>query len=211
MTKKRARKPKLTLQPAILIGVVLTVAVILILKAQRSSTDAAARLLPTTTGSGTAAAQVSSPTRAATSTPTTSPPANMPDPVQPDPPTVPPDDPTAAGLDAADLAALSPEAQVDRLLAAKQPIFAFFHSTTCQQCIDMTHIVEQVYPDFNGQVYLVDVNVYDKGNQNLLRRANLHVIPTLIFIDRSGETWGYTGVMPADALREQLQTLVGGG
>ena len=75
----------------------------------------------------------------------------------------------------------------------------------------MTRIVEQVHPDFKDRVYLVDVNVYDKGNQNLLRRANLRVIPTLIFIDRNGEAKGYTGVMPADALREQLEALVGGG
>jgi thiol-disulfide isomerase/thioredoxin len=211
MTKKRARKPNLTYQPAILIGVALVVAVILILKAQRSSTDASAKPVPTTTGSGTMAVQVAPPTRAATSTPTIPAPTSTPAPAQQDPPTVPPDDPDAAGLAAADLAALSPEAQVDALLAAKQPIFAFFHSNTCKQCIDMTAIVEQVYPDFDGQVYLVDVNVYDKANQNLLRRANLRVIPTLIFVDRSGETWGYTGVMPATDLREQLQTLAGGG
>ena len=204
MTKRHARKPKPTLQPAILIGVVLVVAVVLILKVQRSSTDTSEPPLPTTTGSGTAAAHVSSPTRAATATPATSAPIGIPDPVQPDPP-------TAAGLDAAKLATLSPEAQVDWLLAEEQPIFAFFHSNTCQKCIDMTRIVEQVHPDFKDRVYLVDVNVYDKGNQNLLRRANLRVIPTLIFIDRNGEAKGYTGVMPADALREQLEALVGGG
>jgi len=203
MTKKHARKTQLIVQPAILIGVVLTVAVILVLKAQQSSSDAAARLLPTTTGSGTAAAQVSPPTRATASSPdVTSSPAIT---SSPDVTSSP-----AAAPTMIDLSAQSPEAQVDWLLAEKQPIFAFFHSNTCQQCIDMTKIVEQVYPDFNGRVYLVDVNVYDQRNQNLLRRANLRVIPTLIFIDRSGEAWGYTGVMPADALREQLQTLAGG-
>ena len=211
MAKKRARKPRLTVQPAILIGVVLAVAAILILKAQRPSTDASARLVPTTAGSGTAAVRVSPPTRAATSTPTTPIRADTPTPVKPESPTALPDDPAVTGLAAADLAALSPEAQVDRLLAAKQPVFAFFHSNTCQQCIDMTRIVDQVYPDFKDRVYLVDVNVYDKGNQNLLRRARLQVIPTLIFIDRSGEGQGYTGVIPAEALREQLEALAGGG
>jgi len=197
MTKKRARKPKRTLQPAILIGVALVVGVILVVKARQSSTEAAVQVLPTTSGSGTAAVQVSPPTRAAAqaaSTPASG--AAQPDATTAAPPM--------------DLAGLSPEAQIDRLVAAKQPVFAFFHSTTCKQCVDMTAIVEQVYPDFNGHVYLVDVNVYDRGNQNLLRRANLRVIPTLVFIDRGGEAWGYTGVMPAADLRKQLQTLAGG-
>jgi thiol:disulfide interchange protein len=105
----------------------------------------------------------------------------------------------------------SPEEQLDRLLADGQPVLAFFHSMTCVPCIQMDGIVKEVYPDFQERVSLVDVNVYDKANQNLLRRANLRVIPTLIFIDRNGEARGYTGVMPADALRAQLITLAGGG
>lgn len=198
MTKKRTRKRKLTYQPVILIGVALVVAVVLILKAQQRASDAAVQPVPTTSGSGTAAVQVSPPTRAvAQATSTLASGAAQ------------PGVPTAAPP--MDLAGLSPEVQVDQLLAARQPVFAFFHSNTCQQCIDMTRIVEQVYPDFNGRVYLVDVNVYDKSNQNLLRRANLRVIPTLIFIDRSGKAWGYTGVMPAADLRAQLQTLAGAG
>lgn len=204
--KKRARKPNPTFQPAILIGVVLVVAVILLLKAQQPASDAAVQPLPTTSGSSTAATQVSSPMRVATSVRdvTPSPPTltPAPNPAQPDAPTV---TPTVIGL-----AALSPEAQVDRLRAEGKPIFAFFHSNTCKQCIDMTAIVEQVYPDFNGRVYLVDVNVYDKGNQNLLQRAGIRVIPTLIFINGQGEGRSFTGVMQPDVLREQLNTLAGG-
>ena len=104
---------------------------------------------------------------------------------------------------------LTPEAQLDQLLAEGQPIFAFFHSNTCKQCVDMSAIVQQVYPEFANKVALVDVNVYDRQNQNLLRRAGIRVIPTLIFIGRSGQGRGYTGVMQPNALREQLQALGG--
>jgi len=205
MTKHRARKPKGIVQLAILVGVVLVVAIILILKAQLSAQDALAQPVPTTTGSGTIAVQVVPPMRAVTPTPTT----GAPEAVQSDPPTALPVEPTAEQLDAAALAALSPEEQLDRLLAAGRPILIFFHSTTCKQCVEMTKIVDQVYPAFEGRVHLVDVNVYDKGNQNLLRRARLQVIPTLIFIDRGGAGLGYSGVMPADGLREQLEALAG--
>lgn len=209
MTKHRARKPKGTVQLAILVGVVLIVAIILILKAQLSAQDALAQPVPTTAGSGAIDVQVSWPTQTATPVVPTLASTNTPGSAQRDTPTVSPDSPDVEGLDAAALAALSPEEQLDRLLAAGQPIFAFFHSTTCKQCVEMTKIVDQVYPAFEGRVYLVDVNVYEKRNQNLLRRARLQVIPTLIFIDRSGAGRGYAGVMPADGLRSQLEALAG--
>lgn len=125
--------------------------------------------------------------------------------------------PVPATSTAADSNALAPhagelpEAHLDRLLEEGQPVFAFFHSTTCAQCIEMTKIVEQVYPDFAEQVALVDVNVYDDANQTLLQRAGIRVIPTLIFIDRAGAGQGYTGVMPAEQLQEALTTLAAGG
>jgi thiol:disulfide interchange protein len=105
--------------------------------------------------------------------------------------------------------ALLPEAQLDQLLADGQPVFVFFHSNNCYQCLQMIEVVEQVYPAFAGEVPLVDVNVYDENNRNLLYRAGIRAIPTLIFIDRTGQAQGYVGVMDADALREQLQALAG--
>lgn len=105
------------------------------------------------------------------------------------------------------LSQLEPEAQLDRLLAEGRPILAFFHSNTCAKCIQMTEIVKQVYPDFADRVALVDVNVYDESNQSLLGRAGIQVIPTVIFINREQQRQGYAGVMPAEALREQLTSL----
>ena len=108
--------------------------------------------------------------------------------------------PAAAGV-------LLPEDQLDEHLAAGRPVLAFFHSNTCAQCIRMTEIVAQVYPDYADSVALVDVNVYDQRNRNLLGRVGIQVIPTLIFIDRDQQGQGYTGVMPAETLREQLELL----
>jgi thiol:disulfide interchange protein len=102
---------------------------------------------------------------------------------------------------------LSPEAQLDRLLRASEPVFLFFHSNTCVQCVKMTGIVEEVYPDFSDSLALVDVDVYDERNKSLLQRANIRAIPTLIFVDREGEVGGHVGVMEPDALREQLRRL----
>ena len=100
-----------------------------------------------------------------------------------------------------------PQAHLERLLDMGVPILAFFHSTTCAQCVEMTGIVDQVYPDFETQVALVDVDVYDDLNQTLLQAAGIRVIPTLIFFDGEGTAQGSTGVMPAEQLRTVLTDL----
>jgi len=97
-----------------------------------------------------------------------------------------------------------PEVQLDTHLEESRPVFVFFHSNNCQSCIDMIHVVEQVYPQFQEQVALVDVNVYDKQNTDLLRRANITYIPTQMFIDSSGQSEQTIGVMSPQELQEQL-------
>jgi len=102
---------------------------------------------------------------------------------------------------------LLPEAQLARLLEDGKPVFLFFHSDNCVQCVRMIAIVEQVYPEFSAAVPLVDVNVYDRRNSNLLQRAGIRYIPTLIFLDRAGQGRSFVGVMDADDLRAELQAL----
>ena len=104
----------------------------------------------------------------------------------------------------------APEAALDRAVAANQPTLAFFHSLTCDPCIEMTAIVEAVYPEFKGEITLVDVNVYDDRNAALLQRARIITIPTLVLIDRNGEGEWFPGVMDGPQLRQRLQALAGG-
>jgi thiol:disulfide interchange protein len=98
----------------------------------------------------------------------------------------------------------SPEVQLEQYLEEGKPVFAFFHSNNCHSCIVMMDTVERVFPEFEGAVGLVDVNVYDPQNAALLRRAGISSIPTQVFIDCHGEATGSIGVMETEALREQL-------
>lgn len=70
-------------------------------------------------------------------------------------------------------------------------------------------IVAQVHPEFQEQVVLIDVDVYDQRNANILRREALQAIPTLVFYNRAGERYLHIGVLPADQLRNVFQTLSG--
>jgi thiol:disulfide interchange protein len=118
---------------------------------------------------------------------------------------------TQEGTNAADPSASStlPEALFDQALENGQPVLAFFHSLNCIPCMQMMEIVADVYPEFENEVVLVDVDVYDRQNQSLLRRASIRTIPTVIFIDRSGEGEIYIGVMEADQLQTTLSGLAG--
>jgi len=115
----------------------------------------------------------------------------------------------APGVPGSSLPGELPEAQLNRLLAAGQPTLAFFHSNNCIQCIKMMEVVEEVYPEFDESVALVDVNVYDETNRNLLQRAQIRAIPTQIFFDAIGQGWVIMGAMTPDQFREQMQTLAG--
>ncbi len=118
--------------------------------------------------------------------------------------------PAGTGAPAGPAAPETAEEQLDQLLAAGQPVLAFFHSNNCVQCTRMMAIVDQVYPEFAGSVALVDVNVYDARNQRLLQKVKLQFIPTQIFYDRAGRSQTIVGVMQPEQLRQQLQTLGGG-
>jgi len=104
----------------------------------------------------------------------------------------------------------SPEAQLGQLLAAGKPTVAFFHSNNCKQCIKMMEVVAQVYPEFEGSVALVDVNVYDKANTKLLQVAGIRAIPTQIFYDSAGKSQVVLGAMEPDLFRAYLRSLAGG-
>jgi thiol:disulfide interchange protein len=102
-----------------------------------------------------------------------------------------------------------PEVQLERALQAHQPVLAFFHSNTCENCLIMVDTVAQVYPQYQDQITLVDINVYDEQNQALLRQVRLQYIPTLIFFDRNGQAEPFIDVMDASQLSSKLAALSG--
>lgn len=103
----------------------------------------------------------------------------------------------------------TPEEQFNRLYGQKKPVFAFFHSNNCQLCLDMIAVVDEVYPEYEGKVALVDINVYDEVNQNLLQQFQIRAIPTEFFFNSNGEIFSNVGLMSRDQLREALEKIAG--
>lgn len=102
------------------------------------------------------------------------------------------------------------EIVLDSLLEEGKPVFAFYHSTDCYTCKVMMATVAEVFPEYEGSLAIVDVNVYDPANQNLLREEKIQSIPTQVFYNRAGESIVIIGVMEPDVLRQQLDTLTDG-
>jgi thiol-disulfide isomerase/thioredoxin len=102
------------------------------------------------------------------------------------------------------------ETQLDQALEAGRPVLAFFHSNNCQQCLIMMDTVARIFPEYQDQVVLVDVDVYSEFNRPLLSRVRLQYIPTLIFYDRAGESQTRVGVLADSLLREQLSAISAG-
>lgn len=99
----------------------------------------------------------------------------------------------------------SPSDQLNDALAAGQPVLVFMHSNNCQSCIDMMKVVNQVYPEFAGQIALVDVDVYDAANNQLIQTLGLRYIPTVVVFDKDGKASQNVGGMKPDAFRTFLR------
>jgi thiol-disulfide isomerase/thioredoxin len=99
----------------------------------------------------------------------------------------------------------SPADQLNQALAQGKPALVFMHSTTCQSCIDMMKVVDQVSPEFAGQIALVDVDVYDDANGPLMQMLGLRYIPTVVAFNTEGKASQNVGVMKPDAFRTFLR------
>lgn len=102
------------------------------------------------------------------------------------------------------------EAQLDQALSEGRPAIVFLHSLNCVACREMMRTVTDVYPEYQDSIVLIDVDVYDQGNNNLIRREQLQSIPTLVFYNRQGARQVYIGAMPSEQFRDTLAQLAAG-
>ncbi len=52
-------------------------------------------------------------------------------------------------------------------------IMVFVHSNDCDPCIEMIKIVDETYPEFQEEIVLVDVNVYEQQNQGFVSELTM--------------------------------------
>ncbi|TDA69880.1 MAG: hypothetical protein D9V47_03520 [Clostridia bacterium] len=108
-------------------------------------------------------------------------------------------------------AAVSAAARLTEAREAGLPVWLLFHSSSCDSCLEMEAIFEQLQPEFKGQVAFVDVDVYNPAEEQLLRQYGIQYIPTSYLLGKDGKPVAdpLIGVVAIDEMRQILTELAG--
>lgn len=98
--------------------------------------------------------------------------------------------------------------QLSAALESGLPVVVFFHSTTCDPCMEMIENVDLAYPKFSEAVILIDVNVSDERNLTLLRSEDVRLIPSLKFFDTDRQSRIVYGVITPEQIQAELSALL---
>lgn len=102
-----------------------------------------------------------------------------------------------------------PVAAYEAALSAGKPIYMLFHSLTCDPCVQISAVADEVVPEYTGKVTFVNAITDDPSGQRLASGFSFEYIPTSIFLAPDGTvTDSYTGVLSADEMRARLDALV---
>lgn len=100
-------------------------------------------------------------------------------------------------------------ADYDTALAAGKPVYILFHSLTCEPCVEISTVADQVIPGYEGKVSFVNAITDSPSGQQLSSRFAFQYIPTSIFIAADGTVIdSFTGVLSADEMKARLDALV---
>lgn len=92
------------------------------------------------------------------------------------------------------------------LSGSNLPVLVDFYATWCGPCQMMTPILEQVGTQLKGrlQVVKIDTDKYPR----IASQYQIHALPTLVLFKNAQPVERIEGVVPADRLIPQLQTLL---
>ena len=93
-------------------------------------------------------------------------------------------------------------------LKTGKPVYVLFHSLTCDPCIDISAVVDDVIADYEGKVVFVNAITTDAPAARLAGKFRFQYIPTSFFLDAKGEVVdSFTGAMDQAAMRAYLDKL----
>ena len=101
----------------------------------------------------------------------------------------------------------------DIAIAENRPTFMVFTSTMCLDCQKVKKELAEIEPDYTERINIVKINALEKksNTQQMVKKYNVTLVPTLIFIDRNNKTTFRTeGYMSKEEMTEQLENLLNG-
>ncbi|MDH4139654.1 MAG: thioredoxin family protein [Coriobacteriia bacterium] len=100
-------------------------------------------------------------------------------------------------------------ADYEAALQAGKPIYVLFHSLSCDPCVEISAVVDDVVPEYAGRVTFVNAITTDSSGQQLASRFSFQYIPTSFFLEPDGDVReAHTGPLSEVELRERLDALV---
>lgn len=90
-----------------------------------------------------------------------------------------------------------------------KPVYVLFHSLTCEPCIEISAVADEVVPGYSDKVTFVNAITDDPSAQKLAARFSFQYIPTSFFLMPDGTVADtFTGVLTAEDMRARLDKLV---
>jgi len=94
--------------------------------------------------------------------------------------------------------------------AANQPKVLHFSQTMCSECKKLEGYYGQVKQKYQGKVVFVEIDVADgtPATQSLMKKYNVKVVPTLVFINKNNQVVKVTeGAIPQAELEGYLNSI----
>lgn len=86
-----------------------------------------------------------------------------------------------------------------------------FASSMCLDCQNMKKIFDKVYPEYSGQIFLIDIDIQktDGKTKEMIKQYKVTTVPTTIFIDENSyEVRRIEGAIEAKDLNAYFKELI---
>lgn len=88
------------------------------------------------------------------------------------------------------LTAFNKNDDMQALAQPTKPQVIKFTSAMCIDCQTMNKIIKEIFPKYDGQIVLTEIQVQDgkKSTEEMINKHNVTLVPTIILIDKNGNS-----------------------
>lgn len=97
--------------------------------------------------------------------------------------------------------------------AGDKPVVMIFSSAMCSECQKLKKVLAVVEPNYKNKIEFMrlDAASSDANTQALVKKYNVYLVPTMVFIDKSGnKKYRTEGSMPQSELEKKLKDISNG-
>jgi thiol:disulfide interchange protein len=83
---------------------------------------------------------------------------------------------------------VSAKPSIEQTQISGKPQVIKFTSAMCRDCQTMNGIFKDIFPKYQNDIVLTEIQVQNKSsfNRNMMRKYNVDLVPTIIFINSDG-------------------------